>query len=89
MLIDGTVCMEITGLAARWDDVVRRNTASVLRRAARTVMVAIARPQARLLPSDLQLWQDLRDALLDHDVTLLPVQALPAASVAVVPTAHT
>lgn len=42
-------------------------------------MVVIARPRARLLPSDHQLWQDLRDALLGDDVTLLPVQALPAA----------
>ena len=78
-LLDGKVCMEITGLAARWDDVVRSNTAGVLRKTARRVVVAIARPEATLLPGDLQLWQDLRDDLLGSDVTLLPVQALPAA----------
>ena len=78
-LIDDKVCMEITGLAARWDDVVRSNTAGVLRKTARRVVVAIARPEATLLPGDLQLWKDLRDDLLGSDVTLLPVQALPAA----------
>ena len=79
LLLDGKVCMEITGLAAHWDDVLRGNTAGVLRETARSVVIAIARPEAMLLPSDIQLWQDLRDDLLDSDVTLLPVQALPAA----------
>ncbi len=79
LLLDGKVCMEMTGLAAQWDAVLRSNTAGLLRKTARSIVVAIARPEATLLPSDHQLGHDLRDDLLDSDVTLSPVQALPAA----------
>lgn len=79
LLLDDTVCLELAGLADHWDDLLRRNTAKILRDTASSVVVAIARPGAELLPRDFQLWRDLHAALRDTDVELHPVRALPAA----------
>lgn len=79
LLLNDTVCLEFAGLADQWDDLLRQNTAKILRDTASTVVVAIARPEAQLLPRDFQLWRDLHAALRDSDVDLHPVRALPAA----------
>jgi len=79
LFLDGKVCLEISGLAAEWDAVLRRNTASMLRTTARSVVVAIARPGATPQPGDVQLWRDLHAELRDSDVELHPLRLLPAA----------
>lgn len=79
LLLDDKVCMEVEQLAGEWDDVLRRNTAQILRATAKRVLLAIARPGAVLLDSDYQLWRDLHAELRDSEVQLLPVRALPAA----------
>lgn len=79
LFLDGRVCVEITGLATEWDSVLRRNTASILRKTARSVVVAIARAGATAQPGDLQLWRDLAAELRDSDVALHPLRLLPAA----------
>lgn len=79
LLLDDRVCVEVQGLALEWDDVLRRNTAAVVRSTATRVLVAIARPQALLHDSDYRLWRELHAELRDSDVQLLPVRALPAA----------
>ncbi len=79
LLLDDRVCLEMAGLADHWDDVVRRNTAHVVRATARRVVVAIARAGRDLHPEDFRLWRELHEDLRDSDVELLPVQALPAA----------
>lgn len=79
LVLDSKVCLEIEGLADHWDDVLRRNTASVVRSNAGSVLVLIARADAELLDTDYQLWRDLHAELRDSEVQLLPVRALPAA----------
>ena len=79
LLLDDAVCMEVAGLADRWDAVVRRKTAEVLRDTAHAVVLAIARPGADLLPQDRRLWRELHDELAGSRVQLAPLQALPAA----------
>jgi hypothetical protein len=79
LLLDTRQCLEIDGLAEEWDETLRHRTAELLRRSDRRVVVAIARRDAELLPSDFQLWRDLHTDLRDSDVHLLPVRALPAA----------
>lgn len=79
LLLDGRVCVEIEQLATNWDEQLLRNTVSILRKTARNVVVAIARPQGRLLPSDRKLWWELHQELHSCDVELRPIQALPAA----------
>ncbi|MCU1671968.1 MAG: hypothetical protein JWN77_81 [Frankiales bacterium] len=79
LLLDSAVCLEVEGLADQWDEQLRSNTAGILRETARTVLLAVARPGAALLPSDYQVWRDLHTALRDGDVALLPLRALPAA----------
>jgi hypothetical protein len=79
LLLDGKVCLEIERLATEWDDQLRRNISQILRQTARQVVVAIARRDQELLPSDFQLWRDLHAELRDSEVELLPVRALPAA----------
>lgn len=79
LLVDTRQCVEIERLATEWDDELRRNTAELLRQTARQVVVAISRPDRKLLPSDFQLWRDLHAELRDSEVELLPVRALPAA----------
>lgn len=79
LLLEETVCVEVAGLADQWDEVLRRNTAEVLRGSASQVVLAIARPGADLLPRDYQLWRELAQELRDSGVVLAPVQALPAA----------
>lgn len=71
--------LEMAGLADHWDDVVRRNTAHIVRETARRVVVAIARAGRDLHPEDFRLWRELHEDLRDSNVELLPVQALPAA----------
>jgi len=79
LLLDTRQCVEIERLAAEWDEELSRNTAEMLRQTTRRVVVAIARPDQELLPSDFQLWRDLHADLRDSSVELLPVRALPAA----------
>lgn len=79
LLLDDAVCMEVAGLADQWDEVMRRNTAGILRETAREVVLAIARPGADLLPQDRVLWRELQEELRDSPVQLAPLQALPAA----------
>ena len=79
LLLDSKVAVEMEGLADHWDAQLRTNTAGILRETARTVVVAVARRDAVLRPSDYQLWRDLHDELRDGDVALLPLRALPAA----------
>lgn len=79
LLLDDTVCLELTGLADHWDEVGRRNLVQVIEAGARRVLVAIARDRARLLPGDHQLWRELHQDLRGTEVELLPVRALPAA----------
>jgi hypothetical protein len=80
LLLDDTVCLELTGLADRWDDdEVRSTTASVVRRTTSRVAVAIARRGGELRPGDYGLWRDLHADLRDTPVELLPVRSLPAA----------
>lgn len=79
LFLDGKVCLEITGLAAEWDAVLRRNTANILRQTARSVVVAIARVGATPQPGDYQLWRELHAELRDSDVDLHPLRLLPAA----------
>ncbi|MCW2501428.1 MAG: hypothetical protein JWN87_3104 [Frankiales bacterium] len=81
LLTDLQVVQEVEGLADHWDPVLRRNIAYVLREVgARELQVAIARPDAELLPQDHALWADLREELLDSPITVLPLLALPAAA---------
>lgn len=79
LLLDGRVCMEIAGLADHWDDVMRRNTADVLRSTARDVVLVIARPSAEPLPEDSRLWRELYEELRGSTVDLAPLEALPSA----------
>ena len=79
LLLDDTVCLELTGLADHWDEVGRRNLVQIIEASARRVLVAIARDRGRLLPCDYQLWRELHQDLRDTQVELLPVRALPAA----------
>ena len=79
LFLDREVCLEVTGLADRWDEVTRSNTAHLLRETAGQVVLAIARPGADLLPGDYRLWRELHQDLRDSAVELAPVKALPAA----------
>lgn len=79
LFLDDRVCVEVPQLATEWDDQLRTNTAGILRRTASSVVVAIARPQLVLRPSDFQLWRDLHDELRETDIELRPLRALPAA----------
>ena len=79
LLLDEKVCVEIEGLAAHWDPVVRANTAYIVRETTQRVVVCIARRHGKLRASDYQLWRDLHADLRDSEVQLLPVRALPAA----------
>lgn len=79
LLLDGTVCLELAGMADNWDDVGRRNLVEILTTTSRRVQVAIAREHSNLRPGDYQLWRELHDSLRDTGVELLPVRALPAA----------
>jgi len=79
VLLDGVICVEVADLARQWDSTVRRDTATLLRGTASHVVIAIARPEARLLPEDRRLWHELHDELRDGAVELAPLQALPAA----------
>ena len=79
LLIDDQVCLEVTGLAEEWDDLLRSRTAQVLLSTAERVQVAIARRGGVLRDSDYQLWRELHADLRESTVQLLPVRALPAA----------
>ncbi len=79
LLLDDTVCLEIEQLATQWDDVLRKNTADVVRASSSRVLVLIARARGELRDGDYQLWRDLHAELRDSDVELLPVRALRAA----------
>jgi len=79
LLLDGTVCLELAGLANSWDDIGRRNLVEILTTTSRRVQVAIARERSDLRPGDYQLWRELHESLRDTGVELLPVRALPAA----------
>lgn len=80
LVLDDAVCLELGGLAAHWDPMVRASTASIVRSTATRAIVLIARPDARLQDSDYQLWRELHADLRDSAVQLLPVRALPAAA---------
>lgn len=79
LLLDDTVCLELTGLADHWDEGGLRNLVEIIEASARRVLVAIARDRACLLPDDYQLWRELHQDLGGTQVDLLPVRALPAA----------
>jgi len=79
LLLDGTVCLELAGLADSWDDLGRRNLVEILTTTSRRVQVAIARERSDLRPDDYKLWRELHESLRDTGVELLPVRALPAA----------
>ena len=79
LLLDNMVCLEMEGLASDWDATISQNTARILRETARSVTLAIARPGATPLPSDVQLWCDLHAELRGSQVELQPLRALPAA----------
>ncbi|MDT7570028.1 MAG: hypothetical protein QOE05_202 [Actinomycetota bacterium] len=79
LLLDHKLCVEVERLALEWDTELCENTAYILREATKSVIVAIARPGARLLPQDVQLWRELHDELRGSDVDLQPLRALPAA----------
>jgi hypothetical protein len=78
LLLDDEVCLELEGLADAWDDEVRAGTVRIVRGTARRVLLAIARPGARLRPEDYRVWRELHQAV-GTEVEVLPVQALPAA----------
>ncbi len=79
LLLDDKVCLEIQQLAAEWDEVLRSNTANLLRSSATRALVLIARPGGVLRDSDYQLWRDVHADLRNCDVQLLPVRGLRAA----------
>jgi hypothetical protein len=76
---DRGVCIELERGALEGNHPVRRETAAILRESTQRVLVAVARHDQQLLPSDFQLWRDLHADLRGSDVELLPVRALPAA----------
>lgn len=79
LLLDHKLCVEVERMANEWDDELCRNTAYILRETTTSVVVAIARPGASLLPQDFQLWRDLHRELRGSAVDLQPLRALPAA----------
>ncbi len=80
LLTDLSVVQEVEGLADHWDAVLRRNIADVLREVGATeLVVAIARRDQQLKPADHAIWADLREELLDSEVTVRPLVALNAA----------
>lgn len=79
LLLDGKVCLEVERLATEWDEQLCRNTAQILRETTSSALIAVARADGALLPTDFQLWRDLHQELRDSDVQLLPIRALPAA----------
>ncbi len=81
IVTDLTVIQEVAGLADDWDPVIRRNVAHILRELqVQELVIAIARPDAELLPQDHALWADLREELLTSTITVHPLEALPAAA---------
>ena len=79
LLLDHKLCVEVERLALEWDTELCEKTAYILRETTKRVIVAIARPDAALLPQDFQLWRDLHQELRGSDVDLQPLRALPAA----------
>ena len=79
LLLDGTVCLVLAGMADEWNDAGRRNLVEVLVETSQRVLVAIARHRGELMPDDYRLWRELHQSLRGTDVELLPVRALPAA----------
>ena len=79
LLLDHKRCVEVEQLTVEWDAQLCENTAYILRASTKSVIVAIARPGATLLPQDFQLWRDLHRELRGSDVDLRPLRALPAA----------
>jgi hypothetical protein len=74
------VVQEIAGLADHWHPRVRDAVCGVLRDIdVGEVVVAIARPDAQLLPQDHALHADLAEELRDGPIRLHPLEALPAA----------
>ena len=51
LLLDGTVCLELAGMADNWDDLGRRNLVEILTTTAHRVQVAIARERSDLRPA--------------------------------------
>jgi sulfur carrier protein ThiS len=81
LLTDLKVVQEVEGLADEWDAELRRNVAALLTSVGvRELLIAVARPDAELLPQDHALWADLREELLGSSITVLPVMGLPAAA---------
>lgn len=67
--------------ADRWDPVLRQNTAFVIRElGAREVELAVARPDAALLPQDYAMWADLREELAPTGIVLRDPIGLRAAA---------
>jgi hypothetical protein len=71
--------LELAALADQWDPAVCADLCAFLTDSGvREVTVAIARPEARLLPQDHALWADLRERLAPSGVRLRDPVGLPA-----------
>ena len=79
LVLDGGRVVEIAELADHWDPSLRNNLAYTLRGTAKSVQLAISRPDGELLDTDHALWADLREELLGAPITVLPLLALKAA----------
>lgn len=81
LVTDQKLIQEVAGLADNWDPLIRRNVAMVLREIeVRELVVAIARPDGELLDCDHAMWADLREELLGSEITVHPLEGLPAAA---------
>jgi hypothetical protein len=78
LFLDGTVCLEVSGLADQWDAALRRNLADMLTTLCTDVVLAVARRRSRLRPHDHAMWAELREEMLGSAVALAPLLALPA-----------
>lgn len=79
LLLDGTVCLEIGRLTEDWSPEHRAGLVEMLVATCTTVLLALARPGRAARPADLIVWAELRDALAERDLLLLPLALLPTA----------
>jgi hypothetical protein len=81
VVTDAKVVVQFDALGDRWDPALRRNVAFVLKHMeVKEVLLAVARPEADLLPQDHAMWADLREELLGTSITVHPPHGLPAAA---------
>lgn len=80
IITDMDFVQQVDGLADHWEPKVRQFVTDILRRIdPLEVVLAVARPDADLLPQDHAMWADLREELLGSGITVHPPKALPAA----------